>query len=358
MNEHETWADALKGIAMCGVLMIHSGANSLPGFMGKLGQTGARGVQLFFLISAYFAFRSLAGTAGNGKNTVGFREIKNWWVRRFVKLLPLWYAALFLYLVLIREGEPYWLASRGKVSVPNIVSHVFLLHGFNPYYINSILGIEWYLADLAIFYLIAPFLYRKITSFKRALCFLAATVLGVSCIQDIACALIPQADAYLFETYINTFCFLAQLPVFAIGICLYHLRREAECFVNLQHKKRYSYAILILCTGMIIGLMYRPIQTKSLWEYTVFALCFFGIIISQMFHKCPVIENQIFRKIGQNSYAIYLFHYLFIKLYYKYVTLYFHNPWIDWLIRFLIVFGASYIVAVLAEKSINRLIRV
>lgn len=32
-----SWVDAVKGIAMCSVLMIHSGANSLPGVMGKIG---------------------------------------------------------------------------------------------------------------------------------------------------------------------------------------------------------------------------------------------------------------------------------------------------------------------------------
>lgn len=29
------WVDAVKGIATCSVLMIHSGANSLPGVVGN-----------------------------------------------------------------------------------------------------------------------------------------------------------------------------------------------------------------------------------------------------------------------------------------------------------------------------------
>lgn len=357
MRKQEAWADALKGIAMLGVLMIHTGANSLPGFMGKLGETGARGVQLFFLISAYFTFTSLSAVSGNAEGSIGFQEIKDWWGRRFVKLLPLWYAALFSYLILVRDGEPYWLASRGKISVSNIIAHIFLLHGLNPYYINSILGIEWYLGDLVLFYLIAPFLYRKITSLKRALFFLAGTILGVSCIQYAAHAFIPQTDAYLFEAYIDKLCFLAQLPVFAMGICLYHLKRETDGFAFLKHKKQFSYGILIFSLCMIIVRMYGTHQISAVLGYTVFSLYFSGIIISQMIHRCPLIDNLFFRKIGQNSYPIYLFHYLLLKLYHKYVTFNLHDPWIDWLARFLIVLGTSYVVGVLLEKFIVRPLR-
>lgn len=38
------WIDALKGIAICGVIMIHSGGANLPSYLGKIGcmcQTGS-----------------------------------------------------------------------------------------------------------------------------------------------------------------------------------------------------------------------------------------------------------------------------------------------------------------------------
>lgn len=47
-----------KGIAMLCVIATHAGAGSLPYKLGIIGANGARGVQLFFLISSYLAFVS------------------------------------------------------------------------------------------------------------------------------------------------------------------------------------------------------------------------------------------------------------------------------------------------------------
>ena len=54
------YIDALKGLAILGVTMAHTGGSSLPGIFGRIGSSGARGVQLFFLISGMLAFSSLA----------------------------------------------------------------------------------------------------------------------------------------------------------------------------------------------------------------------------------------------------------------------------------------------------------
>ena len=354
MREHEAWADALKGIAMCGVLMIHSGANSLPGPAGKLGEAGARGVQLFFLISAYFTFVSLSCIFEKETTTAGFKRICSWWIKRLVKLIPLWYTALFFYLMLLPDGEAYWLASRGRISAANILAHVFLLHGLNPYYINSILGIEWYLADLSLFYLIAPLLYRRITNLKRSLCFLVFTAAGGIFIRQAAYAWIPETDAYLYEMYINTVWLFAQLPVFAVGICLYHLKQKVCGFAGVRHKRRLSYGMLAFFLCMTGILIYGENRLPQMAEYTVFALCFAGMIISQMLYSCPVIVNPIFRKIGQKSYPVYLFHFLLLKLYDRYITFSFHNPWADWFMRFAVVFGLAYCIAAVTEKCIDR----
>ena len=49
--ERLKWIDALKGIAICGVVMIHSGGSNMPSYLGAIGAVGKNGVQLFFLIS-------------------------------------------------------------------------------------------------------------------------------------------------------------------------------------------------------------------------------------------------------------------------------------------------------------------
>lgn len=42
------WIDAMKGIAILGVVLIHSGAGDiLPSVLGKIASIGNRGVQIF-----------------------------------------------------------------------------------------------------------------------------------------------------------------------------------------------------------------------------------------------------------------------------------------------------------------------
>lgn len=138
----------MKGIAICSVIMAHTGANALPSILGMAGGNGNRGVQLFFVISGYLTFLSLQN---NKESVVG------WWVKKFIKLLPLYYIALII--STFGGGQSAWLGSEGHISGLNFIAHLFLLHGFIPHYCNSIIGGEWYLGTLVIFYMLAPFLY-------------------------------------------------------------------------------------------------------------------------------------------------------------------------------------------------------
>ena len=54
------YIDALKGLAIIGVTMVHTGGSGLPGVLGNIGSSGARGVQMFFIISAMLTFTSLS----------------------------------------------------------------------------------------------------------------------------------------------------------------------------------------------------------------------------------------------------------------------------------------------------------
>lgn len=71
-----SWIDSLKGIAICGIIMIHSGGADLPSLFGKIGNIGKNGVQLFFLISAYLSFISLERYFHN--RPITFRQAISW----------------------------------------------------------------------------------------------------------------------------------------------------------------------------------------------------------------------------------------------------------------------------------------
>lgn len=351
---HEEWVDSLKGSAMCGVLLIHSGANSLSGVIGKIGTMGQHGVQLFFVISAYLTFASLARTYANTNKENNFNTIKKWWKNKILKLIPVYYIALLLYLIFMGEGESYWLGSEGGITVFNVIAHLLLLHGLNPYYINSILGIEWYIGDLFLFYIVAPYLYKKIDNLEKSICFLIVTSIGVSFIDYIANFFISQKDAYIFEAYIDTFWFFAQLPVFAVGIFLYFFLCKWDGIKKANNRLVLSLCVLLGSIVMLVGEMYGENHLFALSKYVLLAIWFCGIIVSQNIYKCPLLCNSIFAQIGTHSYPIYLFHWLFLKLYEEKIHIRVGNQILDWLIRYAIVLGISYILSVLVIKLETR----
>lgn len=167
------WVDSMKGIAICGVVMAHTGASTLPSVLGIIGGNGNRGVQLFFVISGYLTFLSLH----NNKDSINF-----WWFKKFAKLAPLYYIALVI--GTMAEGRVEWLGREEHISTLNFVVHLLFLHGFVPHYCNSIIGGEWYLGTLTIFFMIAPLLYKYINTLERAFYSLIAFI-ALSCLNII-----------------------------------------------------------------------------------------------------------------------------------------------------------------------------
>jgi hypothetical protein len=71
------YLDALRGIAILGVILVHSVILSHQGgLLGMVGLTGQRGVQLFYMVSAFTLFMSL-----DSRHTEQF-QWSNFFIRR------------------------------------------------------------------------------------------------------------------------------------------------------------------------------------------------------------------------------------------------------------------------------------
>lgn len=68
----------------------------------------------------------------------------------------------------------YYLGTLPDVSWLNVLCNLFFIHGFYPYYTNSI-NANWFMGVLAVFYLLAPFMYRIINSLERAIIAICVT---------------------------------------------------------------------------------------------------------------------------------------------------------------------------------------
>lgn len=352
-NNRIAWIDSLKGIAICGVLMIHCGGAALPSILGRLGSMGKNGVQIFFIISAFLSYSSLEKLSKTNQGNLSFGFIRNWWFQKFLKLVPLYYIAIFVSLFTPDGAAQYWLGSEGRVTPLNVLSHIFFVHGLIPHYIDSIIGVEWYLADLAIFYLLVPFLYRYVNSGEKAFVGLLLTMYGYSFFSRLIHLSFQAQDSYIYENYFASFWFVRQIPILFCGIVLYFFLKT-RVLEKIKNKKLISYAVLILSGIMLAGEMYGKNTLFGMKGDIRISFWLTGIIISQFLYTNVLINNSIFRILGKYSYPIYLFHFLIIYVWDKMDMVFTSKFVIDWGIKYIMVIVISYLFSLFLTKWVDK----
>lgn len=346
------WINGMKRIAICGVVMIHCGGADLPSILGQIGNIGKNGVQIFFLISAYLTFCSMERAF---TPDFSFGQIYKWWVKKFVKLIPLYYLALFAYAILV-GGSGYWLGNQGHITIPNMLTHIFFLHGLFPHYTNSIIGVEWYLGVLAIFYLLAPILYKLIDCLYKAIMVWVIGTFASTVIINVASQHVPLGtDDYIYFNYLNTFSIVAEASVLLGGIVLYFIINAKDVKEKSNARRSTSYSLLLFAFVMILGMALNESHVFGLTDISLFGIWFFIIAISQNIHACKLIDNPIFKWLGKNSYPIYLFHFLFIYAYDGRIHLSTENVVLDWLIKYIFVLCAISVTIILLTRICNIL---
>src|ERR1035437_7696995 len=156
--------DALRGWAILGVIAVHSTELIPPGssFLANLFDHVKKGVQLFFVVSAISLLFSLQSRWAMERNPV-----RNFFLRRFFRIAPLFYAAIVLSLwfdgLTPRDAAPdglhWW-----------YVPLTFLFaNGWFPEAQNSVVPGGWSIAAETTFYLCLPFLFRRIRDLRGAL---------------------------------------------------------------------------------------------------------------------------------------------------------------------------------------------
>lgn len=172
-REHYAELDALRGIAVFGVLMNHAAgywfintrsrveAPLLEIDLMALFQFGYLGVSVFFLLSGYL----LVWTEGKRVER-GSYSLLNYAKRRALRLIPAYYMAILIVL-LVRPPTP---------TLESFAVHLTFLHGFVPEYPRGLDPVFWSLTPEVVFYAALPLLVLKLRGFKSRLAILAGLV--------------------------------------------------------------------------------------------------------------------------------------------------------------------------------------
>ena len=203
-EERNSYFDIFKGIAILGVVAVHFvqqfpfevNSNIKDFFI-----SGQYMVQMFFVISGYFAFYSF------------FKHNEKWFLfmkRKIIALIPICYVAYLIKILLL-------IVTRQKIHILDVLCAFTFTNGISPHYINSIGG--WYIGTLVVFFAIVPILSKFITNTKKALAFFL--------LSFIVCFV---ADAFIKQFYDTGWTFYfwlpRQLPVISLGILLYFIQKE------------------------------------------------------------------------------------------------------------------------------------
>jgi peptidoglycan/LPS O-acetylase OafA/YrhL len=293
------YINALRGIAVLCVIVVHVGLHSLSGKYQNIVGQGAKGVQLFYFISAFTLFLS-----SNKRLSLEKNAKINFFIRRFFRIAPLYYLAIIYYSFII----PF--IQHQDVNYKGIALNFLFIHGFFPDIINSIVPGGWSIAIEMTFYLFLPFLTPKINSLAKAILFLFFSFFLKTLFYYVL-----KGNPFNFETNLWTnylYWYLPnQLPVFALGIVFYFIALENNVKQALsENSKLILQTLIAILVLLLIDKMILKIKIFNL-DF-VFTIAF--LIVATILKERPfkAIVNSFTELIGKLSFSMYLIHFAVI----------------------------------------------
>ena len=171
---HNLELDALRGIAILGVVMFHITTGwwnvvqvplTVPLLRVDAMEVlfyGFYGLPLFFLLSGYL----LTWTEEKRARAAPY-SVRSYVLRRVLRLAPAYYVAIIITVVLWPE----------KSSAIDVLMHASFLHAFSPYTVNSLDPAWWSLTPEIVFYCLLPFIVLKLRRVSQRLALFGAFAL-------------------------------------------------------------------------------------------------------------------------------------------------------------------------------------
>lgn len=327
--------DALRGFAILGVVAVHisqtENLNLSQNLVNFLSQ-GFRGVQLFFLVSAFTLFTSF-------DNRIKFEKgvYINFYIRRFFRIAPMYYLAILFYSL-------YNNSSNVEIGV---LLNLLLVHGLSIEWINNIVPGGWSVGIEFLFYAIMPILYLIIKTSKAALNFYLFSLL----VKGISMVLVTNIIIGFPKESIDNYIYFSlpnQLSVFSLGIILFFIIKNDNWSL-----KQFNNISLLLLFGI---LMYSFLKMNNIFfeKNDLYNFLFFIFFLGMSRTKSKILINKFICYIGRISFSLYLVHFGVIYMASK--LFYIFNSGIgilDYAFRYFLVCIISIIISSITYFSIE-----
>lgn len=339
-ESQERWGtlDVLRGLAIAGVIAVHSAQISPSGIAGldELFLRGRVGVNLFFLVSAItmcFIWKQRERSA---------HPVRNFYISRFLRIAPLFWLAIPLYLWLNGLGASY--EAPFGIGLREILLTASFLHGFWPESLNSVVPGDWSIAAEMTFYLVFPIAILTFRMQARAYIWLAIGVyLGNVCLFKPAAgsyflAHYGVANAAFVEDSLHRF-FLNQFPIFLTGCFLFFTPMDRLGWRDMALIALWIAAAFVAERAFATREFFYLLQNLALACFVTLSLAF-------------AVRSQALEKLGQQSYAIYLIH--FFVLHEVVAALPLRPGATSLVLQASLTLGISYFVAVAIHEFIEK----
>lgn len=380
--------ESLRAIGAMMVLLFHlSYAVSYPEYLSIIRDYFGGGVQLFFVLSAFSIYYGYY----DGLNDK--EEIKNYLVRRFLRIAPVFYLILAIMALLSFFGGPSY-------SILEYLVNITFIFNFFPSECVSIVAAGWAIGVLFIFYLLVPILIPLIRRIKVAF---------------ISLIVILFLSSYYYNSihsisgipvYFSSISIITQLPFFIMGIFCFllirgrlekknrdvkfsmHQRIIGKVFketvkknIHKLHSKEIEKVIknmgktfltrmpniiglgLILFAILLTSQLMWPSPLKLLLGkvpyinayYYIWGFVFCCLIVGFILYPCRLYVNRVTKFIGDRSYSVYLIHPLVLVFLAPFYTVIYE--WIaDWGLAFLISFLFTLLIVLFISSLVYKFI--
>lgn len=296
MNQEPTrypYIDALRGLAILGVLVVHAAGTCYlpPNPLSYFIDNGARGVQLFFIVSALTLTMSMR-----------FRSEPSWtnfFIRRLFRILPAYYAAILFFFLWGLSGEVNWLSPTNPLNM--LATALFAHIPFGDWQTSLVPG-GWTVATEMHFYIVLPLLLFLITNWQRAVLAFFISLPFATISSSWLTAHVTPHPSYTF------FWLPAQLPVFLLGIALYYLLPHLKTMVGETAK---SASVILLIAGVAL-LWYTSRPNLAFQNHVAWGLMLTAFIAAVSIYQWPLLVNKPLAFLGRISFSVYLIHWFLL----------------------------------------------
>lgn len=299
--------DGLRAIAAISVVLTHLHVFKLFQDNGWIHESiistinGGAGVQAFFVLSGFLITTLLL--IENAKN--GHVSLYNFYVRRSLRIFPLYFLVVFLVFIFHITGE-------GVTNYKSLAFAGTYSYNFIPRaWYSGVLGHTWSLAVEEHFYLVWPLLF---ISFAHKLRKLSIITLSFILLSFFAAIILTNIDWLNSNFFIKRWTFIAGANI-AMGALLAVVLRD-EFFgekVSVLLKSKASIFIILI-------VVFNQVFTNDLNHFISqylrgigFTLLIGWIYLNQSSRLTQLLETQPLSYLGKVSYGIYMYQGLFLS---------------------------------------------